>query len=200
MKFTKKQFKKNYNTKKANSKANSKVNKDTSKVKDNREEEVDESLYGLKLGNTPISLSQIYTDTQALPGDTSSDFETDIPITTNKYATNAKNKGADMARGGNMGVRFGVNNENVRELDEASRDKMKAMVQELLKQKTKENDIVTSDQYNDTNSNNQPDLREVKDINLINKTEEFLKVLANAEKEDVEIVLHHLKTNIKISL
>ena len=200
MKFTKKQFKKNYNTKKANSKANSKVNKDTSKVKDNKAEEVDESLYGLKLGNTPISLSQIYTDTQALPGDTSSDFETDIPITTNKYATNAKNKGADMARGGNMGVRFGVNNENVRELDEASRDKMKAMVQELLKQKTKENDIVTSDQYNDTNSNNQPDLREVKDINLINKTEEFLKVLANAEKEDVEIVLHHLKTNIKISL
>ena len=200
MKFTKKQFKKNYNTKKANSKGNQKVNKDTSKVKYNREEEVDESLYGLKLGNTPISLSQIYTDTQALPGDTSSDFETDIPITTNKYATNAKNKGADMARGGNMGVRFGVNNENVRELDEASRDKMKAMVQELLKQKTKENDIVTSDQYNDTNSNNQPDLREVKDINLINKTEEFLKVLANAEKEDVEIVLHHLKTNIKISL
>ena len=200
MKFTKKQFKKNYNTKKANSKANSKVNKDTSKVKDNKAEEVDESLYGLKLGNTPISLSQIYTDTQALPGDTSSDFETDIPITTNKYATNAKNKGADMARGGNMGVRFGVNNENVRELDEASRDKMKAMVQELLKQKSKENDIVTSDQYNDTNSNNQPDLREVKDINLINKTEEFLKVLANAEKEDVEIVLHHLKTNIKISL
>ena len=200
MKFTKKQFKKNYNTKKVNSKANSKVNKDTSKLKDNKAEEVDESLYGLKLGNTPISLSQIYTDTQALPGDTSSDFETDIPITTNKYATNAKNKGADMARGGNMGVRWGVNNENVTELDEASRDKMKDMVQELLKQKTKENDFVTSDQYNDTNANNQPDLREVKDINLINKTEEFLKVLANAEKEDVEIVLHHLKTNIKISL
>jgi hypothetical protein len=195
MKFTKRQFKEKYNI----NKAKSKVNKDTSKLKDNKAEEVDESLYGLKLGNTPISLLQIYTDTQVLPGDTSSDFETDIPITTNKYATNAKNKGADMARGGNMGVRWGVNNENITELDEASRDKMKGMVQELLNQKTKENDIVTSDQYNDTNGNNQPDLREVKDINLVNKTEEFLKVLANAKKEDVEIVLHHLKTNIKVN-
>jgi len=194
MKFTKKDFKKKYNSKKATSK----VNKANSKPKDVSEEDVDESDYGLRPGNTPITHNQVYTDTQELPNDTSSYFTIDIPITTNKKATNVMNKGADMARGGNMGVRFGVNNESIEAIDEESRNKMKAMVQELLKQRTKENDIVTSDQYNDTNSNNQPDLGEVNDINLILKTEEFLKVLSNAENDDAEIVLNHLKINIGI--
>jgi hypothetical protein len=179
MKFSKKDFKKKY--------------------KPVKEDEVDESLMDLLTpgGKQQGNNTEVYTDTQELPGDDSSDFETDIPLDTDKFKTNTKNTGADMARGGNMGVRYGVNNENVEELDEASRDKMKALVQELLKQRTKENDIVSSDQYADTDSNNKPDINQLTDINLINKTNEFLKVLANSDSKDAEVVLNHLKSNIK---
>ena len=179
MKFSKKDFKKKY--------------------KPVKEDEVDESLMDLLTpgGKQQGNNTEVYTDTQKLPGDKSSDFETGVPQTPEDQAAVAYNTGADMARGGNMGVRYGVNNENIEELDETSRDKMKALVQELLKQRTKENDIVSSDQYTDTDSNNKADINQLTDINLINKTNEFLKVLANSDTKDAEIVLNHLKSNIK---
>lgn len=183
MKFSKKDFKTKYKPK-------------------SKEKEVDESLYGLEPGKKHYTHDEIYTDTQEIPGDDTSDFETDIPIDTDKKKVNTMNVGADMARGGNMGVRYGVNtNEEVTEevsegMDEAAKEKMKSMVQELLKQRTKENEFVSNDQYGDVDSNNQPDLSQLKDITLINKTNAFLNVLTNAKPEQIEIVINHLNTNI----
>lgn len=186
MKFSKKDFKEKY--KAAKSKVKPKA----------KEEEVDESLYGLEGGKPPYySHDEIYTDTQEVPGDKSTDFETGVPIQTDRKTKNVMNKGADFARGGNMGNRWGPTraNESASDLDEASRAKMKELVQELLKQRTKENEFV-SDQPVETNDT--PTLDQLTDINIINKTEELFKALSiSKDTEAIRIVLGYLSANLK---
>ena len=174
MKFTKEDFKKKYKATKL--KAKTKV----------KEDDVDESDYGLKQSGHAYTHNEIQTDTQEIPGDTSSDFETDTPITTNKAAANFKNKGANMNRGGNMGVRHGVNNEGVEEIDEASRVKMKKMVQELLKQRTREDGFTPTEQPNDIHNT---EIEKIPNIVLRTKTSELIKAMETSEKNEIQMVL-----------
>tara|TARA_R100000805_G_C3546235_1_gene59624 strand:- start:40 stop:642 length:603 start_codon:yes stop_codon:yes gene_type:complete len=180
MKFSKKDFQKNYKTK-----------------------EVDE-LYDPKKGeiggDTVITKNQISTDTQVIPADDTTDRKKGISIDSEKFAANTKNTSADIARSiFNMGTPYGYalreDDENLEEeesVEESAKEKMKNMIKELLNSKNDSNDIVKNTNYSDVNRNKIPDVEELEDIHLSKLTSDFIKSFGDKSPEEIAIVINDL--------
>lgn len=179
MKFSKKDFQKNYKTK-----------------------EVDE-LYDPKKGkiggDTIITQNQISTDTQVEPGDDTTDRKKGISIDSERFASNTKNTSADIARSRfNMGTPYGYvredeeNPEEEETVEESAKDKMKNIIKELLNSKNDSYEIVKNNNYSDVNRNKIPDIEELEDIQLSRLVSDFSKVFEDKTPDEVSIVINDL--------
>lgn len=173
MKFTKKDFEKNYNP-----------------------EEVEE-LYdpnkGEIGGDTVITQNQISTDTPVIPGDDTSDRKKGISTDTEKYVSQTKNQSADMAMSRfNMGTPYGYVREDEESLEESAKEKMKQIVKELLQSRNDSSELVKNTKHSDINRNGIPDLEEVNDIHLSKLVDDMVTSLKGKEEDIIAAVLNDL--------
>ena len=76
--------------------------------------------------------------------------------------------------------------------EETARDKMRKIVKELLQNRTDSPDMVRNGNYSDVNRNNVPDLEELDDVVLSNKTSEIIEILNTKDPEEIAIVLNEI--------
>jgi hypothetical protein len=183
MKFTKKEFEESYKP-------------------DELDELYDRTSGDLSGGIPVMNTSSIFTDTPTLPSDYSSDREMGIPITTNKYSANAKNNKQQYPfQGYNMGIPYGYYsvNESKDKLSELIKKRVQKVMEDLVDNSTKNNGLITADNYSDLNKNNIPDISEIEDIKVIEATKTFLNKISDSNELEIFLILNHLFDNIKIS-
>lgn len=184
MKFTKEEFEKNYSPK---------------------EEEVDELYnpdgdFGGDKPNKPYA--DITVDTPKSFDDTS-DYDPDIPQTTDDFVQKTQNKGKWWVNVGYGGTPYsrGFKGTMVAEnSDEVAKGKMLKMIKELLQNKTSDNEIVDKTSYSDVNRNNVPDIQELNNSVVISKTNEFLNTVNSNDLsgEDLGVIINHILTNVNL--
>jgi len=173
MKFSKKDFEKNY-----------------------KPEEVEE-LYdpnkGEIGGDTVITHNQISVDTPVIPGDDTSDRKKGISKDTEKHVVQTKNQSEDMAMSRfNMGTAYGYVREDEKSLEETAKDKMRKIVKELLQSRNDYSDLVKNNQYSDINRNEIPDLEEIDDIYLSKLVDDMVNSLNGKEEDIIAVILNDL--------
>ena len=144
-------------------------------------------------GDKPtIAHTQVTTDTQK-SFDDESDFEEDIPQTSDDFATKAKNKHNNYGFS-NMGMAYGTS--NIRESNK-SKGEIKKLVKELISKRTDDKGLV---KHSDNNDNNIADINELKNPLIISKINEFLKSIKsnNLSGEELAIILNHVINNFEL--
>jgi flagellar biosynthesis/type III secretory pathway chaperone len=183
MKYTKKQFEENFNP-----------------------EELDE-LYdasgGEIDGDTPmITTSQVTSFTPKIPGDDSSNRELskDGPPTLNKYIAQTRNTSAEPYHGFPGGMPYGVGGVYESEdIVEIAKQRVRKMMEDLVN-KNQNNGMVTTDKYSDFNQNKIPDIQEIDDETVIDKTTKFLESIKSLnDSEKLAIVMNYILTNVDMS-
>ena len=153
-------------------------------------------------GDTPMmTTSQVTSFTAKIPGDDSSNRELskDGPITLNKHIAQTRNKAATYIYGGAMGNPYigglGVYAESV----EYAKKRVKNMLEDLVN-KNEKNGMVTTDNYSDFNQNKIPDIQEIDDETVIDKTTSFLESIKSLhDSEKLAIVMNYILTNVDMS-
>lgn len=182
MKYTKKQFEENFNP-----------------------EELDE-LYDASSGeiggDTPmITTSQVTSFTPKIPGDDSSnrEFSKDGPPTLNKYIAQTRNTNAPYY-GFPGGMPYGVGGVYESEdIVEMAKQRVRKMMEDLVN-KNEKNGMVTTDKYSDFNQNKIPDIQEIDDETVIDKTTSFLESIKSLnDSEKLAIVMNYILTNVDMS-
>lgn len=155
-------------------------------------------------GDTPmISTSQITTFTPKIPGDDSSDRELskDGPITMNKHVAQTRNKLATYMYGFAMGNPY-IGGRGVYESEdivEMAKQRVRKMMEDLVN-KNQKNGMVTTDNYSDVNQNKIPDIKEIDDETVIDKTTSFLESIKSLnDNEKLAIVMNYILTNVDMS-
>ena len=180
MKYTKKQFEENFNP-----------------------EELDE-LYdasgGEIDGDTPmITTSQVTSFTPRIPGDDSSNRELSKngPPTLNKYIAQTRNTSAEPYHGFPGGMPYGVGGVYESEdIVEIAKQRVRKMMEDLVN-KNQNNGMVTTDKYSDFNQNKIPDIQEIDDETVIDKTTSFLESIKSLnDSEKLAIVMNYILTNV----
>jgi flagellar biosynthesis/type III secretory pathway chaperone len=180
MKYTKKQFEENFNP-----------------------EELDE-LYdasgGEIDGDTPmITTSQVTSFTPKIPGDDSSNRELSKngPPTLNKYIAQTRNTSAEPYHGFPGGMPYGVGGVYESEdIVEIAKQRVRKMMEDLVN-KNQNNGMVTTDKYSDFNQNKIPDIQEIDDETVIDKTTSFLESIKSLnDSEKLAIVMNYILTNV----
>lgn len=177
MKFTKKQFQKEYKGK-----------------------EVDE-LY--KLGdenpgrpNLP-SNSQITTDTKKSKLDDFSDYEEDIPVDTDKVKSNTKNTYMD----DNSSFTFNMGTPYVKEgnIDETPKERMQRLVKELLQKRNNDNEFVNKISDLDINKNNVSDIDDLNNPDISVAANDLINAIKSSDlnNQELEMIFNHIKDKIK---
>lgn len=183
MKYTKKQFEENFNP-----------------------EELDE-LYdasgGEIDGDTPmITTSQVTSFTPKIPGDDSSNRELSKngPPTLNKYIAQTRNTSAEPYHGFPGGMPYGVGGVYESEdIVEIAKQRVRKMMEDLVN-KNQNNGMVTTDKYSDFNQNKIPDIQEIDDETVIDKTTKFLESIKSLnDSEKLAIVMNYILTNVDMS-
>jgi flagellar biosynthesis/type III secretory pathway chaperone len=183
MKYTKKQFEENFNP-----------------------EELDE-LYdasgGEIDGDTPmITTSQVTSFTPKIPGDDSSNRELSKngPPTLNKYIAQTRNTSAEPYHGFPGGMPYGVGGVYESEdIVEIAKQRVRKMMEDLVN-KNQNNGMVTTDKYSDFNQNKIPDIQEIDDETVIDKTTSFLESIKSLnDSEKLAIVMNYILTNVDMS-
>jgi len=183
MKYTKKQFEENFNP-----------------------EELDE-LYdasgGEIDGDTPMmTTSQVTSFTPKIPGDDSSNRELskDGPPTLNKYIAQTRNTSAEPYHGFPGGMPYGVGGVYESEdIVEMAKQRVRKMMEDLVN-KNQNNGMVTTDKYSDFNQNKIPDIQEIDDETVIDKTTSFLESIKSLnDSEKLAIVMNYILTNVDMS-
>jgi hypothetical protein len=132
--------------------------------------------------------------------DDKSDYEEDLPIDSDKYGANTKNRYKD------INIPFGANMGNpyvkeMVELDEAGRERMLKMIRELLQNKSNDRDIVDRSDNSDINDNNIPDIDEINEETVITSLNSFADALIDKkdalEGVDMGVVLNSLFERLK---
>ena len=177
MKFTKKQFQKEYKGK-----------------------EVDE-LY--KLGDensgTPNlpSNSQITTDTKKSNLDDFSYYEEDQPVDTDKVKANTKNVFMKQVSpfAFNMGSPY-IKEDNI---EETAKEKMQRLVKELLQKRNNDNEFVNKISDLDINKNNVSDIDDLNNPDVSVATNDLINAINSSDLNDqeLEIIFNHIKDKIK---
>lgn len=181
MKFSKKDFKEKYNP---------------------EEKPVDELFNpnGDFGGDKPvIAHTQVTTDTQK-SFDDESDFEEDIPQTSDDFAAKTKNRNNWYGQT-NMGMPYGSgSNFRVRE-GETNKDKIKDLVKELISKRSEPNNLVNKVNYSDVNRNNVPDMEDLDNPVISSKTMEFVKSINSngLTGDQIGVILNHVVSNLNTS-
>jgi flagellar biosynthesis/type III secretory pathway chaperone len=183
MKYTKKEFKENYKP------------KDLDELYDASGGEID--------GDTPIiTTTQVTSFTPKIPGDDSTNRELskDGPITLNKYIAQTRNTRADPWNGFGMGIPYGAGGVYESEgIVEMAKQRVKNMLEDLVN-KNQNNGMVTTDKYSDFNQNKIPDIQEIEDETVIDKTTSFLESIKSLnDSEKLAIVMNYILTNVDMS-
>ena len=185
MKFTKKEFEKNYLSK------DKKVKKEDNDIEEIFDPNDD---FG---GDKPelAAISQITTNTQK-SFDDESEYEEDIPTTGDDYATMTKNR---LSRfhpfGPNMGNPWGIGGMYTNE-DEA-KGKMEDLIKELLNNYTSSRELVDKTSAEDVNDNNIMDIDEINKPEVITTMNKFISSVSGSELTEQElgtIMYHTIKT------
>lgn len=164
MKFSKKDFEKNYNPKEV--------------------EELYDPKKGEIGGDTVITQNQITTDTPVIPADNTSDRKKGISKDTDKHIVQTRNQGADLTRSPyQMGIPYGNYVAEEENLEESAKDKMRKIVKELLQQKNDSMDLVKQGNFSDLNQNQINDIEELEDIHLTNLVNELINSLNQKSEE-----------------
>jgi len=142
-------------------------------------------------GDKPvIAHTEITTDTQK-SFDDESDYKEDIPQTPEDYSSRTKNM-YNMYNdyGNNMGTYY-----NVYE----NKNKIKNKILEFRTLKL-ENDISDFKEY-DLNDNNIPDINELNNNIIVNKTNDFIKSINNYDiiGEELGIILNYALSNLNLN-
>lgn len=144
-------------------------------------------------------VAQITTDTPK-SFDDESDFETDIPQTTDDFATITKNK-SNIFPMYNMGYPYkgasGGGFVAEGEIDEVAKEKMVKMIKELLSKRNSDREFVDTANTSDINNNNIKDINEL-DATVVAKTNEFVNAINNSDMSDEEfiVVMRHVFTEL----
>jgi len=183
MKYTKKEFKENYKP------------KDLDELYDASGGEID--------GDTPIiTTTQVTSFTPKIPGDDSTNRELskDGPITLNKYIAQTRNTSAEPYHGFPGGMPYGVGGVYESEgIVEMAKQRVKNMLEDLVN-KNQNNGMVTTDKYSDFNQNKIPDIQEIEDETVIDKTTSFLESIKSLnDSEKLAIVMNYILTNVDMS-
>lgn len=188
MKFTKKEFEKNYSPKGDDVK---KESEDIEEIAD-----IGDIEFG---GDKPelFAVSQITTNTQKSHDD-NSDYEEDIPTTGDDYATMTKNK---LSRfhpfGPNMGNPFGVGGVYENSTNEEAKGKMEDLIKELLSKYNSSREIVDKLNPEDINNNNIMDIDEIDKPDVITTMNKFITSISSSELTEDEfgaVMYHTIKT------
>jgi len=155
-------------------------------------------------GDTPmITTSQVTTFTPKIPGDYSSgrEFSKDGPITLNKYIAHVRNKLATLMYGFEMGNPY-IGGRGVHESEdivERAKKRVKNMLEDLVNPNEK-NGMVTTSTYSDFNQNKIPDIQEIDDETVIDKTTKFLESIKSLnDSEKLAIVMNYILKNVDMS-
>ena len=180
MKYTKKQFEENYNP------------EDLEELYDASGGEID--------GDTPMmTTSQVTSFTPKIPGDDSSNRELskDGPPTLNKYIAQTRNTSAEPYHGFPGGMPYGVGGVYESEdIVEMAKQRVRKMMEDLVN-KNQNNGMVTTDKYSDFNQNKIPDIQEIDDETVIDKTTSFLESIKSLnDSEKLAIVMNYILTNV----
>ena len=188
MKFTKKEFEKNYLPK-------------GKKVKE-ESEDIEEiaDIGDIEFGGDKPELfvvSQITTNTQKAFDD-ESEYEEDIPTTGDDYASMTKNK---LSRfhpfGPNMGNPFGVGGVYENSTNEEAKNKMEDLIKELLSNYNSSRELVDKSNPEDINNNNIMDIDEIDKPDVITTMNKFITSISGSglsEDEFGAVMYHTIKT------
>ena len=183
MKYTKKQFEENFNP------------EELDEIYDASGGEID--------GDTPMmTTSQVTSFTPKIPGDDSSNRELskDGPPTLNKYIAQTRNTSAEPYHGFPGGMPYGVGGVYESEdIVEIAKQRVRKMMEDLVN-KNQNNGMVTTDKYSDFNQNKIPDIQEIDDETVIDKTTSFLESIKSLnDSEKLAIVMNYILTNVDMS-
>jgi len=154
-------------------------------------------------GDTPMmTTSQVTSFTPKIPGDDSSnrEFSKDGPPTLNKYIAQTRNTSAEPYHGFPGGMPYGVGGVYESEdIVERAKKRVKNMLEDLVNPNEK-NGMVTTTTYSDFNQNKIPDIQEIDDETVIDKTTKFLESIKSLnDSEKLAIVMNYILKNVDMS-
>ena len=187
MKFTKKEFEKNYLPK-------------GKKVKE-ESEDIEEiaDIGDIEFGGDKPELavvSQITTDTPK-SSDDESEYEEGTPTTGDDYAVKAKSKSRFHPFGPNMGNPFGVGGVYENSTNEEAKNKMEDLIKELLSKYNSSGELVYKSNPEDINNNNVMDIDEIDKPDVITTMNKFITSISGSglsEDEFGAVMYHTIKT------
>jgi hypothetical protein len=138
--------------------------------------------------------------------DDNSDYKPDMTQTTDDFAKIAKSKSNWWLNVGYGGTPYSrgakgsmiAEDENIKEI---TKKNVSAMFEDILNNRSEDNEVVKKVVYSDVNRNNIPDLTELTNKALISKIDDFIKVLnaTDLTENEVVIILNHIIINTDTS-